>query len=157
MLNHLNLDPGQAIFLPAGNLHAYLSGLGVEVMAASDNVIRGGLTQKHVDQVELLKVTDFTELLEPIVKPLKLAEGFFEYLVAAEEFKLYRAELTGANLLADIDLPGAAMVICTAGEVAVSTSLEERKVLNKADVVYMAEAKKFSLSGSGTVFVILGS
>ena len=157
MLNHLNLDPGQAIFLPAGNLHAYLSGLGVEVMAASDNVIRGGLTQKHVDQVELLKVTDFTELLEPIVKPLKLAEGFFEYLVAAEEFKLYRAELTGANLLADLDLPGAAMVICTAGEVAVSTSLEERKVLNKADVVYMAEAKKFSLSGSGTVFVILGS
>ena len=157
MLNHLSLDPGQAIFLPAGNLHAYLSGLGVEVMAASDNVIRGGLTQKHVDKVELLKVTDFTELLEPIVTPVKLAEGFFEYLVAAEEFKLYRAELTGSNLLADLDLPAGAMVICTAGEVAVSTSLEERKVLRKGDVVYLSGAKKFSFTGSGTVFVVLGS
>jgi len=156
MLNHLVLEPGQAIFLPAGNLHAYLSGLGVEVMAASDNVIRGGLTSKHIDQAELLNVTDFKELLEPVVKPSKLAEGFFEYQVAALEFRLYLAELTGANLLADLDLPSGAMVICTAGEVAVSTSLEEREVLSKADVVYLSEAKKFSLSGSGTAFVILG-
>jgi mannose-6-phosphate isomerase class I len=88
---------------------------------------------------------------------VKLAEGFFEYLVAAEEFKLYRAELTGSNLLADLDLPAGAMVICTAGEVAVSTSLEERKVLIKGDVVYLSGAKKFSFTGSGTVFVVLGS
>jgi mannose-6-phosphate isomerase len=156
MLNHLLLEPGQAIFLPAGNLHAYLSGLGVEVMASSDNVIRGGLTSKHIDQAELLNITDFKELLEPVVKPVKLAEGFFEYEVAALEFRLYLAELTGANLLADLDLPSGAMVICTAGEVAVSTSLEEREVLSKAEVVYLSEAKKFSLSGSGTAFVVLG-
>jgi mannose-6-phosphate isomerase len=157
MLNLVELAPGEAIFLPAGNLHAYLSGLGLEVMAASDNVIRGGLTPKHVDQAELMKITDFAELLEPVVKPVKLAEGFVEYPVKANEFRLYRAELTGSNLLADLDLPAAAMVLCTAGEVAVSTSLEEREVLQKADVVYLSGAKKFSLSGSGTAFVVLSS
>lgn len=54
LLNHVTLDPGEALFLPAGNMHAYLSGLGVEVMANSDNVLRGGLTPKHVDVPELL-------------------------------------------------------------------------------------------------------
>jgi mannose-6-phosphate isomerase len=157
MLNHLVLSPGEAIFLPAGNLHAYLSGLGVEVMAASDNVIRGGLTSKHIDRAELLNITDFQELVEPLVKPVKLAEGFFEYQVGAPEFRLYLAELTGSNLLADLDLPSGALVICTAGEVAVSTSLEEREVLSKGEVVYLSEANKFSLSGSGSAFVVLGS
>lgn len=157
MLNRVELAPGEAIFLPAGNLHSYLSGLGLEVMAASDNVIRGGLTTKHIDQVELIKITDFSELLEPVVKPKKLAEGFVEYPVSAEEFRVYRAELTGSNLLADLDLPAGAMVVCTAGEVALSTSLEEREVLKKADVVYISGAKKFSLSGSGTAFVVLSS
>jgi mannose-6-phosphate isomerase len=157
MLNLVELAPGQAIFLPAGNLHAYLSGLGLEVMAASDNVIRGGLTSKNIDQKELLKITDFSELLHPVVKPVKLAEGFIEYPVSANEFRVYRAELTGSNLLADIELPAAALVVCTAGEVAVSTSLEEREVLKKADVVYLSGAKKFSLSGSGTAFVVLSS
>lgn len=157
MLNQVLLEPGEGFFVPAGNLHAYLSGLGLEVMAASDNVIRGGLTKKHIDQSELIKITDFSELLDPKVKSVKLAEGFFEYPVATSQFRLYRAELTGANLLADLDLPAGAMVICTAGEVAVSTSLEEREVLSKAQVVYLSGAKKFSLSGSGSAFVVLGS
>ena len=157
MLNHLVLEPGEAIFLPAGNLHAYLSGLGVEVMAASDNVIRGGLTSKHIDRAELLNITDFQELVEPIVRPVKLAEGFFEYQADSSEFRIYLAELTGSNLLADLDLPSGALVMCTAGEVAVSTSLEEREVLGKGNVVYLSEAKKFSLSGSGSAFVVLGS
>lgn len=157
MLNRVELVPGEAIFLPAGNLHAYLSGLGVEVMAASDNVIRGGLTGKHIDRAELMKITDFSELLDPVVKPKKLAEGLVEYPVKADEFQVYRATLTGSNLLADLDLPAGAMVICTAGEVAVSTSLEEREVLKKSEVVYLSGAKKFSLSGSGTAFLVLGS
>jgi mannose-6-phosphate isomerase len=157
MLNLVELSPGEAIFLPAGNLHAYLSGLGVEVMAASDNVIRGGLTNKHIDQAELMKITDFSELPDPLVRPVTLAEGFLEYPVNASEFRLYRASLSGSNLLADLDLPNGAMVICTAGEIAVSTSLEEREVLKRSQVVYLSGAKKFSLSGSGTAFVVLGT
>jgi mannose-6-phosphate isomerase len=156
MLNKIFLEPGEAIYLPAGNIHAYLSGLGLEVMAASDNVLRSGLTSKHVDVAEVLKLADFSELGDPKVKPKKLAEGLIEYPVECPEFRVYRAEVSGKNLLADLELPASAMVVCTAGEVAVSTSLEEREVLTKAEVVFASGAKKLSLSGSGTAFVILG-
>ena len=59
LLNLLHLQPGQSIFLPAGCLHAYLNGMGVELMANSDNVLRGGLTPKYIDANELLRVLDF--------------------------------------------------------------------------------------------------
>jgi mannose-6-phosphate isomerase len=157
LLNFIQLAPGEAIYLPAGNLHAYLSGLGLEVMAASDNVIRGGLTSKHIDKAELRNITDFSELAEPKVSPKKLAEGLVEYPVSASEFRVYRAQITGTNMLADIDLPAAAVIVCVSGEIAVGTSLEEREVLKKGDVVFVSEAKKFSLSGSGDAFVVLGS
>ena len=60
LLNRITLRPGEGIYLPAGNLHTYLHGVGIEVMANSDNVLRGGLTPKHVDVPELLRVLDFT-------------------------------------------------------------------------------------------------
>ena len=75
LLNHLILQPGQAIFLDAGNLHAYLLGTGVEVMASSDNVVRGGLTTKHIDVDELLAVVDFSPLDDPVVRPTLVAPG----------------------------------------------------------------------------------
>jgi mannose-6-phosphate isomerase len=157
MLNQVELSPGEAIFLPAGNIHAYLSGLGLEVMAASDNVLRCGLTPKHIDAAELLKIADFQELENPKITPKKLAEGLVEYPVEVDDFRVYLAEVSGKNILADIDLPSAALVVCTAGEVAVSTSLDEREVLTKKQVVYVSGAKKISLSGSGTVFLVLGN
>jgi mannose-6-phosphate isomerase len=157
LLNHVRLSAGEAIYLPAGNLHAYLSGLGLEVMAASDNVLRGGLTSKHIDKAELRQIADFSELTNPVVITKKLAEGLVEYPVVASEFRVYRAQITGTNLLADLDLPAGAVVVCVSGEVAIGTSLEEREVLKKGDVVFVSEAKKFSLSGSGEVFVVVGS
>jgi mannose-6-phosphate isomerase len=157
LLNHVRLSAGEAIYLPAGNLHAYLSGLGLEVMAASDNVLRGGLTSKHIDKAELMQIADFSELTNPVVVAKKLAEGLVEYPVAASEFRVYRAQITGANLLADLDLPAGAVVVCVSGEVAIGTSLEEREVLKKGEVVFVSEAKKFSLSGSGEAFVVLGT
>lgn len=65
LLNRVTLEPGEALFLPAGNMHAYLEGLGIELMGPSDNVLRAGLTSKHVDAGELLKVADFTTLHDP--------------------------------------------------------------------------------------------
>ena len=60
LLNHVVLAAGEAMFLDAGVIHAYTSGFGVEVMASSDNVVRAGLTPKHVDVAELLSITNFT-------------------------------------------------------------------------------------------------
>jgi mannose-6-phosphate isomerase len=69
LLNLVELQPGQAMYLGAGNLHAYLGGAGVELMGASDNVVRGGLTQKPVDVDDLLVVADTTPLVEPVLAP----------------------------------------------------------------------------------------
>jgi len=67
LLNYVELAPGDALHLTAGNLHAYLHGCGIELMGASDNVVRGGLTSKHVDVELLLEVVDPTPLADPVM------------------------------------------------------------------------------------------
>ncbi|MBT8240055.1 MAG: mannose-6-phosphate isomerase, class I [Acidimicrobiia bacterium] len=87
LLNHVVLEPGQAIFLAAGNLHAYLSGVGMELMANSDNVVRGGLTPKHRDVAELLDVVDYSPIDVPIQTP---AADTWRYEAPVPEFALER-------------------------------------------------------------------
>lgn len=65
LMNRVTLAPDEALFLPAGNLHAYLEGVGIELMGPSDNVMRAGLTQKHIDVDELMSIADFSPLPEP--------------------------------------------------------------------------------------------
>ncbi|WP_173668088.1 mannose-6-phosphate isomerase, class I [Thermobifida fusca] len=91
LLNHVVLSPGQALFLPAGNVHAYLHGVAVEVMATSDNVLRAGLTTKHVDPEELLKVLDYSMLPIPYVEPV-VRDGLIEYRPDIDDFALIVAE-----------------------------------------------------------------
>lgn len=154
LLNHVVLQPGQALYLPAGNIHAYLNGLGVELMAESDNVLRGGLTAKHIDVDELEAVVKFEAGELPLVEPKELAAGLIQYPCDAEDFELYRAEPSGSQMLIDLQLPGEAIILCTAGEIAVSTSQEERVVLGRGEAAYMSsEAKFFSLTGAGTAFL----
>jgi mannose-6-phosphate isomerase len=154
LMNHVYLEPGQALFLPAGNIHAYLHGLGVEVMAASDNVLRGGLTAKHVDVDELERVVDFTAGHVPLVEPREVAQGLVQYPCNTDDFLLYKAEPSGDRLMADLQLAGESVILCTAGEVALSNSLEERVVLRRGEAAYMSpDAKFFSISGSGTAFL----
>lgn len=74
-LNILRLSPGQAIFTGPGILHAYLEGFGVELMANSDNVLRGGLTTKHVDVGELLSILRFEQQVPEILEPQVSADG----------------------------------------------------------------------------------
>lgn len=92
MLNHVTLKPGESLCLPAGNVHAYLRGLGLEVMASSDNVIRGGLTPKHIDVQELLRTVDFRELSLPVSEPLELA-GSRRWVPPFEEFQVEYLEI----------------------------------------------------------------
>lgn len=154
LMNHVWLEPGEALFLPAGNIHAYLSGLGIEIMASSDNVLRGGLTPKHVDVAELQKVLTFAGGPVDLVKTKELSRGLFEYEAPVDDFILYRAELSGEVVMADLNVPGASIVLCTAGEIAVSNSIEERVVLHRGEAAFIGDdAKKFSLAGSGTAFL----
>lgn len=74
LLHHLTLKPGEALALPAGNLHAYLNGAGLEVMTSSNNVVRAGFTSKHVDVAELLRIVDSSTLEDPIVAPVTVGD-----------------------------------------------------------------------------------
>ena len=157
LLNEIFLAPGEAVFLPAGNLHAYLQGLGVEVMAASDNVVRGGLTTKHVDVQKLRQITVF-ESLNPKLGPNELQRGLDEYEVDVEDFRVYRIEPNGQRLIADVELPSEAILVCVSGEVTVSNSLDERQTLNKGEACYISnEARLVSFAGSGTAYLATGN
>jgi len=153
LLNVVELAPMQAAELGAGNVHAYISGLGVEIMANSDNVLRGGLTPKHVNVDELLAIVDFDGDTKLSFEATKLAEGLYRYPSEASDYLLYRAEISGSQLLADIELNDSAIVLCTAGEVAVGDSLGEREVLRKGEAAYLDGARFYSFTGSGTAFI----
>jgi mannose-6-phosphate isomerase len=153
LLNLVELEPLQAVELGAGNVHCYLEGLGIEIMASSDNVLRGGLTQKHIDVTELRSIVDFASLeIEPMEAATEV-NGLYRYPSEAEDFLLYRIEVGGQNLLADLTLANDSIVLCTAGELAVGDSTGEREVLQKGEAAYLSGAKFYSFSGAGTAFL----
>jgi mannose-6-phosphate isomerase len=156
LMNLVTLEPNQALYLPAGNIHAYLSGLGVEVMASSDNVLRGGLTQKPIDVRELLKVLDYQELEEPRIAVKKLSEGFWVYPTAAEDFAVYRVEPSASVLLMDLELENTGILVCTQGQITISTSKEESLTIKRGQAAFVSDARLFSITGSGTGFLALG-
>jgi mannose-6-phosphate isomerase len=88
LLHVVELAPGEAMFLPAGELHSYLEGVGIEIMASSDNVLRGGLTPKHVDVPELLRTLSFRAGPVERLRPQPVANGEARYDTPAEEFAL---------------------------------------------------------------------
>lgn len=112
LLNLVTLQPGEALFLGAGNLHAYLRGTGVEIMANSDNVLRGGLTPKHIDIPTLLDVVD-AQPIDPAIQRPALIDGEAHYDIPVPEFSLARIEVDGEHVVAG----GPAILLCTDGSV----------------------------------------
>ncbi|ANW63784.1 mannose-6-phosphate isomerase, class I [Mycobacterium sp. djl-10] len=124
LLNLLHLEPGQGLYMAAGNLHSYLRGVGIEVMANSDNVLRGGLTPKHVDVPELLRVLDFTPASEESLLSPVDADGFEStYRTPADEFTVSVLELDGDDLGHEVDAPsqhdGPQILLCAQGSAVV--------------------------------------
>ncbi|MFI2609430.1 mannose-6-phosphate isomerase, class I [Kitasatospora sp. NPDC018619] len=114
LLHHVRLTAGQALYLDAGVPHAYLRGVGVELMANSDNVLRCGLTPKHVDVDGLLAVTSFRPGEPGVLAPRPAGGGAEEeYPSPAEEFRLSRLRPGAADLR--VDLPGPQILLCVAG------------------------------------------
>ena len=93
LLNLLHLHPGQGTYQPAGTLHAYLEGTNIEVMASSDNVLRGGLTPKSVEVGELLRTVSYADGRPPVLTGREISPGVRAYETAAEEFVLDRIDL----------------------------------------------------------------
>ncbi|MEU0153392.1 mannose-6-phosphate isomerase, class I [Micromonospora fulviviridis] len=153
LLHHVRLAPGEAIWMPAGNLHAYLRGTGVEIMAASDNVLRGGLTPKRVDEDELLRVLRFEVLDEPVVRPEPVAAGVVTWLVPVDDFALHRVEVAPGGPAARLDLPGPRVVLCRAGEITVADGVGTVTLAAGQAAIGTAAGGPLVLDGAGEAFV----
>ncbi|WP_030672743.1 mannose-6-phosphate isomerase, class I [Streptomyces sp. NRRL B-1347] len=168
LLNHVRLDPGEALYLGAGVPHAYLNGMGVEIMANSDNVLRCGLTPKHVDVPELLRVVRFEATDPGVLRPVpaaaaadatavggeavsvgeQVADGEEVYETPIDEFRLSRFVLPeGDDARRDLTAETPQILLCVAGEVSVGDIS-----LTPGGSVFVPAGEKTDVSGSGTLF-----
>ncbi|MEU4686155.1 mannose-6-phosphate isomerase, class I [Streptomyces xinghaiensis] len=151
LLNHVRLQPGEALYLGAGVPHAYLQGFGVEVMANSDNVLRCGLTPKHIDVPELLRVTRFESTAPGILRP-EAVNGEETYETPAEEFRLSRFAPAEGGAPRQLPSGSPQILLCTAGSVLLTADDGRRLELRPGDSAYAAAGESAELSGAGTVF-----
>lgn len=150
LMNYVVLERGQGIFLRAGLLHAYLSGLGVEIMAASDNVLRGGLTPKHVDVPELLAIVDTTPGEVPVLRADAAAE-VATYPVPVADFALSRVR--AGEQPTEFAVAGPTMVLATAGEVRITAGGATLTVAVGTAAFVSADESSYTITGDGEAFI----
>lgn len=155
LMNLVTLGRGEALFLRAGQLHAYQSGLGIEIMAASDNVMRGGLTPKHIDVDELMRVLERRSGAVPLVLPVAASSGrsgFEEYPVDISDFRLLHATVTGGEPV-ELVPSGPTIALCVAGELTVSSGEGSERLVPGRAAFLTGDEDTMSVAGSGEVFV----
>jgi mannose-6-phosphate isomerase len=154
LLNLICLEPGQAIFLDAGELHAYLEGLGIELMANSDNVLRGGLTPKHVDVPELLRVLKFEDRDVTLLKPGKSIANELIYHSPAAEFVLSVIKLSRGTAYQSPKNRSVEILICTQGKATIfdRSDLTETQLRQGASAIVPASIEEYSIKGEGTCY-----
>ena len=160
-LNVVNLIPGQALYQPAGVLHAYVEGMGVELMANSDNVLRGGLTSKHVDVPELLQVLDFTPRQPDIIDPKRTTSGRERYPVPIDEFSMLRLS-SDTNTTVTLNQRSSIEIgICTKGNFSLriddpqadsSLHSRNRSIGQGENFVIPYGLSSYTLEGSGEIY-----
>ena len=142
VMHHVVLEPGEALFLDAGNLHAYLRGVGVEVMGASDNVVRCGLTAKHVDVAELLRIVRFDSIDDPVVRPVETSPGSWWYPTAGTPFTLWRHDVADGST-GHVVATGRDLMVVTDGGVA---------PLATGTCIFLDDGESVDLCGPCTAF-----
>lgn len=151
LLNNVHLQPGQAVYLDSGELHSYLEGVAIEVMANSDNVLRGGLTSKHIDLPELMRILRFDireiEILEP--KPVDGFESVYE--TPAREFRLSVIALK--NETAQFHNHSASILFCANGSASIrSETNPEQRITGGMSVIVPASVEKYGISGEALFY-----
>lgn len=148
LLNHIVLAPGEALAVPAGTVHAYLSGVGVEVMASSDNVLRGGCTAKHIDADEFIAVVNWADSATDRIAPVRVGAS-----------RVFRAEFDDCELIefdvdgtTEIPVAGPAIAVVISGSVEVTRETTIALSVGRA-VFIEGDETGFSASGRGTVVI----
>lgn len=152
LMNRVTLRPGEAIYVPAGQMHAHLRGTGIEVMANSDNVIRGGLTPKHVDVRELVAVVDFEPRQPEILRPIAEGPGVGRYPTACPEFDVWR--LTGAAEPAYLPGRGSARILFVVDGSLTLHGADEVREVGRGEAIFLAAAEdEVAVTGDGLGFL----
>jgi mannose-6-phosphate isomerase len=134
LMRHTVLEPGEAVFMPAGGLHAYLRGTGIELLANSDNVVRAGLTGKHIDVPELLRLVDPSAAV-PVLSPRVLPGGIACFDTPAPEFGLCLLELSGPALA--LPGPGPRILLGLSGRAHLRSSAGQELELNRGESCFI--------------------
>jgi len=154
LLNLTCLEPGQAMFLPAGELHAYLDGVGIELMANSDNVLRGGLTPKYIDMPELLNVLNFEEREVNILETKQINECECVYASYAEEFVLSIISVKEDIIYSSCSDRSIEILLCTDGKATITDLGKNDKVVidRGKSIIIPAVVKKYSIHGNAAFY-----
>jgi len=165
VMNHVTLKPGQGLYIGPGILHAYLQGTAVEVMATSDNVLRGGLTSKHVDNQELMRIGRFEHTQPILVQPRPVVndartQGFCEYQTPVDDFHLRYAKFAGSSSRKEAAISfsqGPQIVFCVEGAVQISSRTgSEPLSLNQGQAAWVPPGHDFtarSQTGPASIYV----
>lgn len=152
-LNIITLQPGEAMFLPAGELHAYLEGTGIELMANSDNVLRGGLTSKHIDIPELLHVLTFSDGVPEIIRPAE-KNGEKLYSAPIDEYALTRITITEEFPYHRSNIQSVEILICIEGGGRISKKAGKQSLpFGRGDsFIVFADCESYMISGNAVLF-----
>jgi len=154
ILNLVCLAPGQAMYLPAGQLHAYLQGVGIELMANSDNVLRGGLTPKHIDIPELMQVLNFSTTILDVLTAESISATEQVFRTNADEFELSIIAATPEQPHENERRNTVQLLLCTAGRAAVNRAgvSAEMTVQKGSCLMITAGAPAFKITGSAAFY-----
>ncbi|EPD26398.1 mannose-6-phosphate isomerase, class I [Actinotignum schaalii] len=153
LMNPVSLRPGEALFIPAGTVHAYLSGTAVEIMAASDNVLRAGLTPKHVDVEELVRIMDDAAVPPIRIAPEHMSEAVSTFYVPVDDFELSIVHLRDATSTEKLRSRGPRTVVCLEGAVEIFAG-GRREPLNSGQAVFVPHSDgELAVRGFGDVVV----
>jgi mannose-6-phosphate isomerase len=154
LLNLVCLQPGQALYLGAGELHAYLEGMGIELMANSDNVLRGGLTPKHVDVPELVRTLTFEEKDLEILEATGVRDHEKQYRTPAEEFVLSVISTNASDRYASSSNRSVEILLCVDGQATISAPRQSQSVTFKKGDTFLvpAAAGPYTIAGPTTVY-----
>jgi mannose-6-phosphate isomerase len=154
LINRIDLLGGDALYLGAGIVHAYLYGLGIESMASSDNVLRGGLTPKYIDVPEVLRVLRFEpfqpELVHPAEREFGDAVQLFSY--PCPQFTIHDLHIADSEQPVQVPLDGPAVILCVKGKVVVNG-----QVLGLGGSGYLAADEPVAVAGAGRLLVTTSS
>jgi mannose-6-phosphate isomerase len=154
LVNRLTVRPGEAVFLPAGNIHSYLHGVGIEVLASSDNVLRGGLTHKYVDIPELLRVLDFRPLPVPFIRPDTSVAGLRLFRPDVRDFELAVFEPSAASgSSVTFPVAGDFIALATGGDIAISGGADSMSLATGEAMYGTAGDSPITVTGTGVLYL----